>query len=68
MINNRKKFRKFSGVMYIIASITLLLACIVSFLYESPYLPRRLFLRIPAFVVYTVLYFAFLLTVYPSVF
>lgn len=68
MIHNRKKFRKFSGVIYVIFSMTLFVVCIAALFCEKHYLPRRLFLRVPAFFVYTILYLTLFLITYPKVF
>lgn len=67
-MENRKKLRKFSGIMFIFTAAILAVALVASFCYDIPYLPRRVFLRTAAITVYTILYLIIFLITYPKVF
>lgn len=67
-MDNRKKLRKFNGVMFVFTATMLAVALVASFCYDIPYLPRRVFLRAAAITVYTILYLIIFLMTYPKVF
>lgn len=67
-MQNRRKLRKFNGIVCILVAALLFVLSVLSFCFQIPYMPCRVFLRIPALVVYTVVYLGVFLFMYPSAF